>query len=205
MNNFFEDQARGRSSGPDDIEDFLTSQAGSGVATYGGFRYHKPVMRGNGFFGRMIKGGLMPIIRSVMPYLGGKAKSAVSDFAEDIKQGKSFGSAAKRTLRKGVSSMASDLASTLGQDGGGVRRRRKRKTGGKKGKLNPGLRRYLEMKKKGLVGKPKPKKKRKRKAGKKKNTIKQRKRKGKKTTKKTTKKRRKPSKSSKSKPVNLLF
>lgn len=197
MNNFFEEQARGDRSEPEDIVNMLKNQAGSGVSTYGGFRYHRPVMKGNGFFGRMIKGGLLPIIKSVMPYLGSKAAVAVSDFADNIKQGRSIGSSAKRSLKKGVASMARDLSLKFEQDGNGVRRRKKRKTGNKKGKLNPGLRRYLEMKKKGLVGKPKRGR---RKKAKRKNTIKQRRKKCKKTT-----KRRRRKSSSKSKPVNLLF
>lgn len=210
MNKFFEDQARGHRSGPDDIENFLKEQAGSGLATYGGFRYHRPVsMKGNGFFGRMIKGGLLPIIRSVMPYLGQKAANAVSDFSDNIKQGKSFGSAAKGSLRKGIAGMARDLSSKLDpQEGEGVRRRRRKRVTKKSGKgnlskLNPGLRKYLENKRKGLTGKSKSKKRRKGKR-KPKKSIKQKKRTAKKTTKRRKRKSTK-SRSGKTKPVNLLF
>ena len=200
MNKFYEDQSRGGKSSPDDIEDFLTSQAGSGVATYGGFRYHQPI-RGSGFFGRLIKGGLMPIIRSIMPYLGGKAASAVSDFASNLKEGQSFKTAAKRTLKRGVAGMAKDLSDRLGQDGNGVRRRRKKtkggKKGGKKGKLNAGLMRYLEMKRKGMVGKPKKSRKKRAK------TIKHRAGKVGKRVKRRTKANK--SRNQKQEPDNFLF
>ena len=218
MNKFYTDQARGDSYDADDLEKFFVSQAGTGIATYGGFRYHRPVtMRGNGFFGRLIKGGLLPLIRSVMPYLGGKAVDAVGNFADHIKQGKSFKSAAKSTVKKGVASMARDLSNRMDQEGDGLKKRG-RKSRGKKGKLNPGLQRYLDMKRQGLIP---PSKKCGKKGGKKKGKKggkKSKKRVGKKSIKQTrgkaTAKPKRPSKSrktkkgrksAKGKPVNLLW
>lgn len=193
MNKFYEDQARAGPSGARDIDDFFTSQAGSGVATYGGFRYHRPVsMRGNGFFGRFIKGSLLPIIKNVIPYLSNQAATTVTDFTDNIKQGKPFGKAVKGSLKRGVARMARDFASNMEQEGEGPRRKRRR-SGSKKGKLNPGLRRYLEMKRQGLAG---------RKCEKGKKTIKQKWKKGKKKGRKTGRKRKS---SRRRKPVVTLF
>lgn len=93
--------------------------------------------RGNGFFGRLIKGSLAPIIRSVLPYLKDMALEGVGGLVEDLKQGRSMKDAASNQFKRSASNLAEDVATrvkrTLAQSGSGLKRRRQaRKRGAKK-------------------------------------------------------------------------
>lgn len=105
------------------MEDYYLSHTGSGIVPYSGYRYQK----GAGFFGSFIKGKLLPILKSVLPYLGRTVLDASSNFAENLNSGDSFKQAAKRTLKRTGLKMADDGLAKLKQQAGMGVRRRKRK------------------------------------------------------------------------------
>lgn len=85
--------------------------------------------RGNGFFGRIIKGSLAPIIRSVLPYLKDLALDGVGGLVSDLKEGMNMKDAAKSQLKRSASTVAEDMASTIkrkfAQTGSGIRKKQK--------------------------------------------------------------------------------
>ena len=103
-------------------------QFGGDIDPYEGYRfqYSSRNLRGNGIWST-IKGGIMPILKSLLPYLGSTAASAATGFVDEIKSGKSFKEAAKRQLKKSAKGIALDVAERLDQDGSGVKKRRRRK------------------------------------------------------------------------------
>lgn len=54
---------------------YYAHQAGTGVATYSGVRYQ----RGNGFFGRLMKGGILRLLR----YLGERGLETAATVATE--------------------------------------------------------------------------------------------------------------------------
>lgn len=58
-------------------EKYYLNQAGSGIAAYTGIRYQK----GNGFFGRLISGFALPLLK----YFGKQGLEAVGNIVTDIK------------------------------------------------------------------------------------------------------------------------
>lgn len=104
-----------------DFDEFYVNQAGNGFPVYGGARYQK----GNSFLGRFVKGSIWPLLKKVMPYLGGKAVATGSSILDDMKQGKSFKTAAKRRLADTAVDIADDALITIKskrQKGAGLRR-----------------------------------------------------------------------------------
>lgn len=59
-------------------ENYYINQAGSGIVTYSGNRYQK----GNGFFGRLISGFAMPLLR----YFGRQGLETLGNVVADIKE-----------------------------------------------------------------------------------------------------------------------
>jgi len=109
------------------MEDYYVRQAGSGIAGYGGVRYQK----GNGFFGRLISGGLLPIIKSFLPYFGKKVLTAGTNIAEDMLDGKNFKSSVKSNLNNTARTMAKDAIKKTReavQLGDGMRKRKAKKS-----------------------------------------------------------------------------
>lgn len=108
--------------------EYYSSQAGGAMDPYVSYRF-LPNQRGNGFFGRLVTGSLLPLIQRVLPYLTTKTIEGVEGIAKDVKEGKSIKAAAKSQLRKSASSVLQDMASKVAkQSGSGIRRRHKRKT-----------------------------------------------------------------------------
>lgn len=118
------------------MDSFYVSQAGSGFIPYEGVRYQ----RGDGFFGRILSGGFMPLLRSVLPYLGRKALNAGANIAEEVLDGKNFKDSALRNLKDSGKHIARDAIKRVRLRGKGVsskctfapvlapkRRKRKRK------------------------------------------------------------------------------
>lgn len=108
-------------------KNIYAQQYGSGLDPYSGYRYQFSGrnLRGNGIWST-IKGGLAPIFKSLLPYLGGSAVDAMTGLASEIKRGKTFKEAAKTQARKTGSKMALDLSEKLAQTGEGTKRRNKR-------------------------------------------------------------------------------
>jgi len=99
---------------------YYINQAGSGIAGYSGVRYQK----GHGFFGRLLSGAIMPILK----YLGRKALSTGVNIGTDLLQGDNFKSTMKKRLKKAGLDIAEDALEKVRnskQSGSGRRKRRK--------------------------------------------------------------------------------
>ena len=198
MDNYYERQARGGQD--DDLDEYFTDQAGSGISTYEGYRYSSPVnLKGSGFFGRLISSGLMPILRKILPYAGKKAFSTITDIAGSLKEGKSPGEAIKGSLKRTAASVVRDAANKIESKltGKGIGKRRKKMNISTVKVMNPGLRKIFENRAKGLLLRTKGKK---TKRAKTKKTIKR-----KALVKKKNKKKLKKKSLSVGKPGNHLF
>ena len=86
------------------MNEFYLNQAGSGISPYEGVRFQ----RGHGFFSTFIKGRLLPILKSVLPYLGKTALEAGLNIAQGVKEGQSFKEASKSTLKRKAFNIAED-------------------------------------------------------------------------------------------------
>jgi hypothetical protein len=107
------------------MNDYFVQQAGSGLSGFEGVRFQK----GHGFFGRLVSGGIMPLLKKVLPYLGRQTLDAASDFANEIKSGTDFVSAAKKVGKRKLSQIAEDAlvqVKNFGQSGNGKKRKKKK-------------------------------------------------------------------------------
>ncbi len=99
---------------------YYINQAGSGIAGYSGVRYQK----GHGFFGRLLSGAVMPILK----YLGKKALSTGVNIGTDLLQGDNFKSTMKKRLKSAGLDIVEDALEKVRnskQSGSGRRKRRK--------------------------------------------------------------------------------
>lgn len=71
--------------------DMYTSQKGSGLAYYQGMRYQK----GHGFFGRIFKSTLLPILK----YFGKQALDTGADIVKDSLSGQDIKTSVKRRVK----------------------------------------------------------------------------------------------------------
>lgn len=78
------------------MDDYYVNQAGSGLGGFAGHRYQK----GDGFFGRLIAGTVLPLIKKALPFLGKAALNTGVDIARDVAQGQNFKDSMKRRVRK---------------------------------------------------------------------------------------------------------
>lgn len=115
------------SAGPHsiDLKSYYLAQTGGAIDPYVSY-YHLP-QRGRGFFGRILKGSILPIIRSIMPYIKDKAIDGVEGLVSDMKSGLSIKEAGTRQLKRTASQVMDDVVTRVKQRGSGVRRRRRRK------------------------------------------------------------------------------
>lgn len=89
--------------------------------------------KGNGFFGRIIKGSLIPVIKSVLPYLKNIALDGVGGLVDDIKNGKSLQEATTGQLKRSSETVFNDMAKRVKrQSGSGVKRKKQRGSGYRK-------------------------------------------------------------------------
>jgi len=110
---------------------YYINQAGSGIAGYSGVRYQK----GHGFFGRLLSGAVMPILK----YLGRKALNTGVNIGTDLLQGDNFKSTMKKRLKNTGLDIAEDTLEKVRnfrQSGSGRRRRKANKKTSKKRKLS---------------------------------------------------------------------
>lgn len=113
------------------MADFYKSAYGGMADGSVAFQRRMPVnQRGNGFFGRIIKGSLAPIIRSVLPYLKDLALDGVGGIVNELKEGKGVKEAATNQFKRTAGNLAEDMArrvrNRVSQVGSGVRRKRRR-------------------------------------------------------------------------------
>jgi len=102
----------------DPYTNYYVQQDGSGIAGYSGVRYQK----GNGFFGRLVSGALLPLLR----YLGKKALNTGANVADELHKGVDFKQALKRQLGVTSRNIAKDAIQRVqgySQQGQGVKRK----------------------------------------------------------------------------------
>lgn len=100
------------------FNEYYLNQAGSGIATYSGYRYQK----GHGFFGRMIKGSILPLIKKVLPYLKDQVIDTGREFGRNILTSDNFKQAATRTAKRKLGDIATDAlerVKSMTQEGSG--------------------------------------------------------------------------------------
>lgn len=81
---------------------YYVDQAGSGIAGFEGYRFHK----GNGFFGRLLKTFAKPLLG----YFGKKALNTGKSIVSDLASGESIKTSGKRRLKEALDSMSDDAA-----------------------------------------------------------------------------------------------
>lgn len=114
-------------------------QSGRGIAHYSGHEYQ----RGHGFLGRVIKGGIVPVISKILPYLKSGAESAIPFIAphayeafDNVTSSLAKGQPLKEALQSATQNTIDKIKGSIGQIGGRVRavkrkvitKRRKRST-----------------------------------------------------------------------------
>lgn len=106
-----------------DLTEYYTEQAGSGLAYFHGKKYQT----GHGL-GTFFKSSILPLLKQALPFLKRSAVSTGLDFAEKIKSGEDLGTAASKALKRGVGNLAEDALVTVKNrmSGSGLRRRRRR-------------------------------------------------------------------------------
>ncbi|RWS04209.1 uncharacterized protein B4U79_11400 [Dinothrombium tinctorium] len=97
------------------MDEFYIDQAGNGYPFFAGIRYQ----RGHGWFGRLFKGGVLPLLR----YVGKKALKTGSNVVRDVLQGDDLGSSAKKHLKTAVHEAADDAFEKITQRGKGIKRK----------------------------------------------------------------------------------
>lgn len=109
------------------FEQFYCDQAGNGIDDfYSSYRY-LPNQRGNGFFGRLIKSSLLPLLKSIMPYIKDTAVEGVGNLIENVKSGENIKQAAKNALKNTASNVLTDMAAKVKKQKGSGLRKSKRK------------------------------------------------------------------------------
>lgn len=119
-----------------DYTEYYRQQAGGGIDPYLSYRY-LPSQKGAGFFGRLIKGTVWPLIQSLLPYARKKTLEGVGDFVTHAQSGDSLKDASKKALKKVGGEMFSDATRTMInklQKGSGVRKGKRKGGGGRKRK-----------------------------------------------------------------------
>lgn len=82
--------------------------------------------KGNGFFGRLIRGSLIPIVKSVLPYLKNVALDGVGGLVDDLKEGKSFKDATTGQLKRASDTVLTDMVKRVKtQSGSGIKKRKR--------------------------------------------------------------------------------
>lgn len=106
------------------MHNYYSEQAGSGLGGYSGVRYQK----GHGWFGRIIKGGFVPVLKRILPYLGKRALETGVGVAGDMMEGEDFKSSAKKRFKATGQRIEDDVIRKAKEmSGSGIKRRRKRK------------------------------------------------------------------------------
>lgn len=107
------------------MENYYYNQAGSGVGGFSGLRYQK----GDGFFGRLISGTVLPLLKKALPFLGRTAMETGVNIAKDVSEGKKFKDSFKERAKasgKKISEAALAKAEKM-MSGSGLRKRRRRR------------------------------------------------------------------------------
>lgn len=102
------------------MEEYYVEQAGNGYSFYQGQRYQ----RGHSWFGRLLKSGILPLIK----YMGRKAMKTGMNVVKDVALGNEFKESAKKHIKDTVHTMTDDAIDKIAQTGKGRGRPRKNTT-----------------------------------------------------------------------------
>lgn len=103
---------------------YYNTQQGSGMTPYAGIRFQK----GHGFFGRLLKGSVLPLLKRVLPYLGKKALDTGVGILGDVYNRKPVRESIRNRAKQTASQIAEDaLVRVRGMQGEGIKRRRARR------------------------------------------------------------------------------
>ncbi|RWR98440.1 hypothetical protein B4U79_14489, partial [Dinothrombium tinctorium] len=97
------------------MDEFYIDQAGNGYPFFAGLRYQ----RGHGWFGRLFKGGVLPLIR----YVGKKALKTGSNVVKDVLQGDDLATSTKKHIKTAIHEAADDAIDKITQRGKGIKRK----------------------------------------------------------------------------------
>ena len=103
------------------MDEYYVQQSGTGIGGFAGMRYQK----GDGFFGRMLTGAVLPLVKKVLPFLGKTAWNTGVEIARDVSQGQKFKESAKRRLRETASDLESRAMAKVRDITGSGRKRRR--------------------------------------------------------------------------------
>ena len=105
------------------MNEYYRQQAGSGIGGFSGVRYQ----RGHGFFGRLISGGIGPILKKIFPYVKNLAMDTGLNIAEDVLDGNNLKESAKRRFKEsGINMVKDGITQVKKMKGSGYKRRKKR-------------------------------------------------------------------------------
>lgn len=108
-----------------DLKRFYEDQAGGAIDPY--VSYTRLPQKGRGFFGRLIKGSILPLVKKILPFVKNAALDGVGGLVEDMKDGMSIKEAGVKNIKKTGLNLASNVMSSIRQKGSGIRRRRRRR------------------------------------------------------------------------------
>lgn len=138
------------------MDSYYVTQAGSGLGGFAGHRYQK----GDGFFGRLIAGTVLPMIKKALPFLGKAALNTGVDIVRDVAEGQKFKESFKRRVRKAGDHISDSAIMKVKEITGGGRGR-KRRTRHRKATLGVSASKKRVSRSKTATTKAKPKKRRK--------------------------------------------
>lgn len=78
------------------MESYYLNQAGSGLGGFAGYRYQK----GDGFFGRLISGTVLPLIKKALPFLARTGFDKGIDMMRDVSEGHNFKESFKKRMKE---------------------------------------------------------------------------------------------------------
>ena len=113
---------------------YYVNQAGTGISGYSGVKYQK----GHGFFGRLLSGAVLPILK----FLGKKALNTGINIGTDFLQGENFKTSMKKRLKTtgfDIAEEALDKLKNYKQKGTGKRKSRKKASKRNRQKRKPSL------------------------------------------------------------------
>jgi hypothetical protein len=110
------------------MDEYYDKQVGSGLTS--NFFVGRQNQKGHGFFGRIFKGGFIPLMQRVLPFLKDQAMEAGQDFFTGLSNGEDIKTSAKNMGKRRAASlidMGTERLKRKIQTGKGKKRRRRRK------------------------------------------------------------------------------
>lgn len=102
------------------MDEYYLQQAGSGLGSFSGVRYQ----RGDGFFGRLISGTILPLVKKVLPFLGKTALDAGVGAMNDWSKGEKLSESLKNHFAQGTGKVTDALEAKVKKFTGSGNRKR---------------------------------------------------------------------------------